>query len=288
KVPPIVVFYHGLYLAEACVDLGARRLIKKQMEALPPSPFPTDNIRLRTAKGRAYIGVGRSLLQQAVPPIDIEPDALDQESIGLSLMAAGGEDLDPNSFALRRRQLERATELLEGERRVRCAALKDRLLEGPGAALDQIVRLVEAVGQGDKLLEVVAQIVSDALGAHRVLVMLRLPGLGRQLTAREISGQESAGLAPEIWRRVRRPDDVWLAGGAFADPGLRRRSATVRNGQVEGVVAVAIPKGGKAIGALYVDDIHRAGRFGPADVDVLKRIARAIGDVADALPTVFF
>ncbi|MFK7926728.1 MAG: serine/threonine protein kinase, partial [Myxococcota bacterium] len=79
KVPPIVVFYHGLYLAEAYVDLGAHTQARDLLEALPPSPLPTDNIRLRTARGRAYIGVGRSLLQQAVPPIDIEPDALDQE-----------------------------------------------------------------------------------------------------------------------------------------------------------------------------------------------------------------
>ena len=60
--------------------------------------------------------------------------------------------------------------------------------------------------------------------------------------------------------RIRRPDDVWQAADAFADPALREASATVRTFEIKSLLAVAIPYEGRAIGALYVDDLHRADR----------------------------
>lgn len=253
---------------------------------LDPESIPSPNTRRRflLARGRAHLAAARQLLEPIAIEAPEEPDPMVRQSVGLTLLTAAGEDLDPDSFGQRRERLARATTLLSGEERARAVALRERLLEGPGAALEQIVQLIESIGDGPRMLEHIAQVVSDALSANRVLVMLRMPGLGRQLTSLEISGQESAGLAPEIWRRVRRPDDVWLADDAFADPNLRRMSATVRTFEIKSVVAVAIPREGEVIGALYVDDVHRSGRFGDSDVAILKRLASAIGKVAEVMP----
>lgn len=283
-VPVQVKAARALYLLEAYLDLGAYDQARALADDFPATPDLDMRRRVEVARGRVHFALGRFHLERALVDLPQQPDPLERETVGRTLLVAGGEDLDPASFPTRRDQLARATELLQGENRAHAVVLRERLLEGPGAALDQIVGLIEAMGEGPRFLEGLAKVVADALGAHRVLVMLRIPGLGRQVTVREISGQEAAGLAPEVWRRVRRPDDVWLADDAFADPNLRRMSATVRTFQVKSVVAVAIPRDGRVIGALYIDDINRTGRFTSRDVAVLKRLAQAIGQVADLLP----
>jgi len=276
--------WRAIVLMEAYLELGAYEASLELASSLAHYDSPDIQRRVQLALGRTHLGLARRHLSQARESVPDEPDPMVHHTVGRVLLAAGGEDLDPTTFGKRRELLQQATPYLDDELRAQAVALRERLLEGPGAALDQVVRLIESVGDGSAMLEILAQVVSDALSANRVLVMLRMPGLGRQVTAREISGQESAGLAPEVWRRVRRPGDVWLADDAFADPNLRRMSATVRTFQIKSVVAVAIPRDDRVIGALYVDDVHRSGRFGPADVAVLERLARAIGAVAEVLP----
>jgi len=283
---PALQSFRAVLLVEASLELGlvedAERHLGELADGAPVDP----NVqrRIQVARGRVHLALARFHLGSAIQDLPQEPGPLDRDSLGRALLAAAGEDLTPSSFAGRREHLQRAASLLQGTPQQRAIALRERMLDRPGADLDQIVSLIESIGDGERFVQGLAKVVATALGAHRVLVMLRIPGLGRQISAQEISGQEVAGLTPEVWRRIRRANDVWRADDAFADPLLRRLSTTVRTFQVKSVVAVAIPRGDEAIGALYVDDLQRPGRFGDEDVLILQRLARAIGAVADQLP----
>lgn len=123
------------------------------------------------------------------------------------------------------------------------------------------------------------------MGANRVLIILRMPGLGQQMAFEELTGAEATGIAREVLARVDQPDAVWRADDAFADPRLRKASATVRTFEIRSLCAVAIPHEQEAIGALYVDDVHRAGRFGDAEVATLQQLAASVGRLARRLPT---
>jgi DNA-binding NtrC family response regulator/tetratricopeptide (TPR) repeat protein len=280
-------FLRDLLVAELCVDLHMAEDAIRVLDAIevPSTADLEERNRLHVVRGRAFVALGRFHLEKAAQSVPEAPNPLERIWCGHALLAVGGEDLEVESFGRRREQLRRATQLLSGDAQGRAVALRERILDRPGAALDQIVGLIEAIGNAKDFVEGLARIVATSLGAHRVLVMLRIPGLGRQVSAQEISGQEVAGLAPEVWNRIRNSGDVWRADDAFADPNLRRLSATVRTFQVKSVVAVAIPKDDQVIGALYVDDLQRAGRFDDEDVAVLQRLARAIGRVADVIPT---
>jgi transcriptional regulator with GAF, ATPase, and Fis domain len=160
-------------------------------------------------------------------------------------------------------------------------------LSGPGAALESIVALTEAMGDPAGFPRALSRVVREALGAHRALIMVRVPGLGPQLGYEELSGEEAAGIAEEVLSHVRFADDVWQADDAFADPALREASQTVRTFELKSLLGVAIPYPGSndAIGALYVDDLHRTQRFGPNEVQALQRLARAVGRVVGLLPS---
>jgi hypothetical protein len=186
-----------------------------------------------------------------------EPDPLVRLETGTVLLAAAGEDLDPESFGARRRDLDHAARLLRGAAAADAASLRDRLLDGPGANLEGIVQLTEAMHDPRAFPGALARLVGQALGAYRVLIMVAIPGLGRQVTYTELSGAEAAGIGREVLRRIQKPDDHWLAHNAFADPHLRQTSQTVRTFELKSLLAVAIPQGDKAVGALYVDDLHR-------------------------------
>ena len=279
-MPNAVKAAHHLYLMESLIELGGIERAKELADAFPPTDDLDLRRRVEVARGRIHVAVARAHFQRAMQDLPDEPDPLERETIGRTLLLAAGEDLDPASFIERRAHLKRASELLSGELQARAVSLHERIMDSPGATLDRIARLIEAIGKTDDFLQEVAQLVSEALGANRVLLLLRMPGLGRQIGVREISGQEAAGLGPEIMRRIQRPDDVWQSDDAFADPNLRRISTTVRTFQIKSVVAVAIPYKDEAIGALYVDDLFRSGRFTHHDIGVLQRLARAIGKVA--------
>src|SRR5690606_20690796 len=121
--------------------------------------------------------------------------------------------------------------------------LRDRLLPAPGAGLEGIVDLLEAIRDPERFPRTLARVVAEALGAHRVLILARIPGLGRQLGVVELTQQEVAGISDEVMRRIVRADDVWLEADAFADPAIREISATVRTFEIRSVLAVAIPDG---------------------------------------------
>ena len=237
-------------------------------------------------RGRAYLALGRQHLATALELAPKELDLSARQSRGKALLAWAGEDLEPETFAQRREALQLATNLLRGREAAQAAGLRDRLLPGPGAALESIVALTEAMGDPAGFPRALSRVVREALGAHRALIMLRLPGLGRQLGYEELSGEEAAGIATEVLRHIRRAGDVWLAEDAFADPQIRQASATVRTFELKSLLAVAIPIPGtdEAAGALYVDDLHRRSRFGPEEIHALQRLARAVGGVAGLLP----
>lgn len=245
-----------------------------------PRPEP-DQLR-----GRAHVALGRQHLTAA---LEMAPKGLDlsaRQVLGRSLLAWAGEDLDPESFAARRDALQQATDLLRGDAAARAASLRDRLLPGPGAALESIVTLTEAIGDPAGFPRALSRVVREALGAHRALIMVRVPGMGQQLGFEELSGEEAAGIADQILKHIRFAHDVWQTNDAFADPALRRASATVRTFELKSLLAVAIPFPGsdEAIGALYVDDRHRRDNFGPEEVGALQRLARAVGHVVGLLP----
>ena len=263
--------------ATALLELGRPGEALPLLDQLPSSKVPTVEALVSALRGRALIALGRAALGTAREKVPDDPDLLVRAETGAVLLATAGEDLDPHSFAGRREDLDTAARLLRGPAAARAATLRDRLLDGPGANLEGVVALTEAMDDPQAFPSALARLVSEALGAYRVLIMLRIPGLGRQITYSELSGTEAAGIGTEVLRHIRKADDYWLAHNAFADPHLRRTSQTVRTFELKSLLAVAIPSGDEAIGALYVDDLHRANRFDSDDVAMLQRLARAVG-----------
>jgi len=263
--------------ARALLAMGQGEDVLDELADVATSPVPTVAAFINTMRARSHLARARRMFAEARAAVPDAPDPLLRLETGQVLLAAAGEDLDPDTFHLRRTDLDRAAKLLRGDHAARAATLRDRLLEGPGAALDGIVALTEAFHEPEEFPSALARLVSEALGAYRVLIMIRIPGLGRQMTWTELSGAEAAGIGNEVLRRIQSPDDFWLAHNAFADPHLRQTSQTVRTFELKSLLAVAIPRGDRAVGALYVDDLHRANRFGEQDVEMLQRLARAVG-----------
>ncbi|MCB9766507.1 MAG: sigma 54-interacting transcriptional regulator [Alphaproteobacteria bacterium] len=284
SLPPELAAERALFLARGLLETGRPA---EALTALDSGPGQLVEVNRRQAillRGRIHLALGRAHLAEARASIPKEPDPLQRMDVGELLLYAAGEDLDPATFGQRRQDLDRAARLLRGPTASRAATLRDRLLEGPGAALEGIVELTEAMQDAQTFPAALSRLVAEALGAHRVLIMLKIPGLGRQMTYKELAGDEAAGIGQEVLNRIQGPDDVWRAGDAFADPALREASATVRTFEIKSLLAVAIPFENQAIGALYVDDLHRANRFTDQDVEVLQRLATAVGRMISLLP----
>ncbi|HCH66355.1 MAG TPA: hypothetical protein DFR83_26360, partial [Deltaproteobacteria bacterium] len=266
-----------IHRAQALLELSRAEEVLAVLNEVPTQPSQTLDALVNAMRARSHLATARRILASSRERIPSSPDPMLRLEAGKVLLAAAGEDLDPESFRWRRLDLDRAARLLRGDDAARAATLRDRMLDGPGAALEGIVDLTEAFHEPDAFPAALAHIVSEALGAYRVLIMIRMPGLGRQMTWTELSGAEAAGIGNEVLRRIQSPDDFWLAHNAFADPHLRQTSQTVRTFELKSLLAVAIPRGDRAVGALYVDDLHRANRFGEHDVAMLQRLARAVG-----------
>lgn len=283
ELPPALAAARAMVLGRAQLELGQP---EAALAIVDGAGRPADEgmaRQLDVVRGRAYLAIGRRSLESARRGLSIEEEPLERAGIGSILLHCAGEDLDPASFGQRRRDLQRAAQLLVGPAASRAATLRDRLLDNPGASLGSVVRLLAAIQDPETFPGALATLVGEALGAHRVLILVRIPGLGRQVQFRELSGAEAAGISSEVLLRIQKPDDVWMAEDAFADPVLREASATVRTFEIKSLLAVAIPSSGKAIGALYVDDIKRAARFTDDDVRVLKGLAEAAGYLIELL-----
>jgi len=275
----------ALNKAEALFDLGRPADVFDALGADSNLDGASELRRAQVLRGRAHLAMARDEFAKALNKLPEHPDLLERQSTGAALLAAAGEDMDPGTFPERRRQLQRASELLQGEDASRAASIRDRLLAGPGARLTGMAGVIEAIHDPPAFPAALAKLVGEALGANRVLIMLRIPGMGRQITFQELTGEEAAGISEEVLRRIRKPDDVWSAADAFADPNIRRVSATVRTFKIRSVLAVAIPYEGEAIGALYVDDLLRADAFSAGDVEVLKRLAATTARVIPLMST---
>ena len=285
ELSPSLRLSRDLALAGALLALGRAEEVLPTLADTPSSRVETVNAYRDALRGRAHLAIARRYLGAARAAVPAEPDALVRLESGSILLASAGEDIDPDSFGRRRADLDHAARLLRGSAAADAATLRDRLLEGPGANLEGIVELTEAMHDPQAFPGALARLVGEALGAYRVLIMVTIPGLGRQVTYTELSGSEAAGIGREVLRRVKRPDDHWLAHNAFADPHLRETSQTVRTFELKSLLAVAIPRGDKAVGALYVDDLHRTNRFTDDDVAILKRLARGVGRMLPLLAT---
>jgi transcriptional regulator with GAF, ATPase, and Fis domain len=285
ELSPNLRISRDLAIAGALLALGRAEEVLPTLAETPRSRVETVNAYRDALRGRAHLAIARRYLGAARDAVPAQPDALVRLESGAILLASAGEDLDPDSFGRRRSDLDHAARLLRGSQAADAATLRDRLLEGPGANLEGIVELTEAMHDPRAFPGALARLVGEALGAYRVLIMVAIPGLGRQVTYTELSGSEAAGIGREVLRRVKKPDDHWLAHNAFADPHLRETSQTVRTFELKSLLAVAIPQGDKAVGALYVDDLHRTNRFTDDDVAILKRLASGVGRMLPLLAT---
>ena len=278
EISPELAVSVGIGLAKCLLALGRHAEVGPTLASLPRPRVPALRALLESLAGRALLGAARQRLAAAAADLPADPEPLERFDVGEVLLAAAGEDLDPEDFSARRAHLERAADLLRGMPEAAAAAmLHDRLLDGPGANLEGVVALTEAMHDPNAFPGALAKLVAQSLGAHRVLIILRIPGLGQQLAYKELAGAEAAGISTEVLQRIKRPEDVWLSADAFADSALRARSVTVRTMELKSLLAVAIPSGGKAVGALYVDDRHRANRFTEADVRLMQRLAASVG-----------
>ncbi|RME27316.1 MAG: GAF domain-containing protein [Deltaproteobacteria bacterium] len=264
--------------AWASLELGRPHEVLRILDEAGDLPGDPAFAPIATAlRGRAHLAIGRQALDAARRQLPETIEAGSEPVVGEVLLAWGGEDADPAAFPARREALGLAARFLRGPLAGRAARLRERTLDGPGAALGEVVALTEAMHDPQAFPEALARLVKQSLGAHRVLIMLRLPGLGNQLGYTELSGEQAAGIGREVLERIQRADDVWLSGDAFADPELRQSSQTVQTFELKSLLAVAIPRGTEAVGALYVDDMYRANRFDEQDVALLQRLARAVG-----------
>lgn len=274
-----------LLRARAYLETGDPMAAMKELSGVAPDGSPDFQRTTRVLRGRVYLSLARSELAAARGLVAEEStSSMERMSMGRALLVSAGEDLQPSSFSERRRDLERAARLLRGPEASLAASLRDRLLEEHGASLEQVVALCETMTDPKSFPSALARLVADALGANRVLILLRMPGLGQQISYRELTGEEATGIGREVMRKVKKPGDVWYAPNAFADPDLREASATVRTFEIKSVIAVAIPSEGRAIGALYVDDLHRANRFSERDTELLLRLAQAVGEIVGVMP----
>ncbi|MFT5685806.1 MAG: tetratricopeptide (TPR) repeat protein, partial [Myxococcota bacterium] len=271
------------YMSRSLLALGRAPEVLALLEEDRTSRGPVFDAFMRALKGRAHLSIGRSFLAEAMAMLPEASDPAERLSIGEIYLSAAGEDLDPATFTDRRETLDRAARLLRGERAAQAATLRDRISTAPGVDLAGVVALTEAMRDPQTFPTALARLITEALGANRVLIMLRIPGLGKQISVKMLSGGETAGISSEVLRRIQKPDDYWLAADAFGDPSIRNTSKTVQTFELKSLLAVAIPHGGKAVGALYVDDLYRAGRFDMEDVKTLKRLARAVGDMLPLL-----
>ncbi len=264
--------------AWALLDLGRPEEVLEVLDDAGELPGDIAFVPIAISlRGRAHLALGRKHLAEAREMVPRDPEPGMELTAGEVLLAWGGEDADPAMFPDRRDALERAARYLRGPMAGQAARLRERMLDGPGAALHEIVALTEAMHDPQAFPEALARLVRESLGAHRVLIMLRLPGLGNQLGYTELSGAQAAGIGREVLERIRSPEDVWISGDAFADPHLRESSQTVQTFELKSLLAVAIPRGDEAVGALYVDDMYRANRFNDEDIALLQRLARAVG-----------
>jgi DNA-binding NtrC family response regulator/tetratricopeptide (TPR) repeat protein len=277
--PDEMLAARAFLLAEAHLQLGHARLAHDVLEGAPAPKAPIARARLVSLRARAHFAMGRDLLAVALKELPDEVGRLDRVDVGRVLLACGGEGAEPHTFGARKEYLDRAASLLHGEDAGRAADLRDRMLATPGATLDLVAELVESLDDPRAFPRAVARLVRGALGANRVLILVRLPGLGNQRGFEDLSRAEVAGISDEVLRRIQRPGDVWYAEDAVADPKIIAVSRTVATFRIRSLVAVAIPYDGKAIGALYVDDLQRRGRFGDNDVSLLQRLAATIGRV---------
>ncbi|MFZ5481766.1 MAG: protein kinase domain-containing protein [Myxococcota bacterium] len=263
--------------ARFLLDDGRPREALEVLEGAPRPAEPWELAPLELAVARAHLAVARAQLAHTRTLVPERPENALKQECGRILLAAAGEDLDPETFTDRRADLERAATWLAGEPAARAASLRDRLLDAPAARFSGIVDLAEAVGDPDEFPRAVARIVSEALGAHRVLIWAKM-GFGDVAVWNELSGAPTARIVEDVKLRIRDAHSVWTSGDAFADPALSR-SVTVQTFRVRSLLAVAIPRGDQCIGALYVDDLYRANRFGERELNLLRRLARAVGQL---------
>lgn len=263
--------------AWALVELGEpERAVPLVPEGVPLSEDPHLQILADALRGRALLALARKSLDHARRRASRAPTSGANPVLGQILLAWGGEDQDPDRNDDRREALEQCTQHLRGPLAIRAMRLRSRLMMGGTVRLDGIVSLTESFQDPMAFPQALARLVREALGVHRVLIMLRMPGLGNQLGFTEISGAQAAGIGREVMERIKGPNDVWRAADAYADPGLRRSSQTVRTFEIRSLLAVAIPGKDRAMGALYIDDVTRPSRFDDDDVFMLQRLGRAI------------
>jgi GTPase SAR1 family protein len=155
-------------------------------------------------------------------------------------------------------------------------ALRDRLLEGPGAAMDGLLSLCEAALDPNRFAADIGRLIGEAVGPARTLITLRIGGLGRRRWS-QIPEPEAMAIAEDLLRNIREPGDTWLAMDAAAEASLRELSPAVRKFGLRSLLAVAIPAGQRVAGVICVDDPHRAGQFGRREQRLLQRLADVVG-----------
>ena len=214
--------------------------------------------------------------------------ALDASSIapwvrGRVLLAAAAEGVDPSRVTQRLTDLDEATRVLNGPLAEQAAAHRDLLRAGPSAELDSISALLESTEASDDFPRALAALLTEAFGANRALIVTRLPGLGRQIASSAMGTEDASKLSEIVLEKITDPDDYWLVEDAFADEHLRQSSKTVDALHIRSIVAVAIAAGDRVVGAIYLDDLRRAGRFDMGHVQSLLRLGRTIGRLIEGL-----
>jgi transcriptional regulator with GAF, ATPase, and Fis domain/serine/threonine protein kinase/tetratricopeptide (TPR) repeat protein len=273
---------HLLARAEACVVVGQPEEAIQVLDRIVDPLEAGRELLAKSLRGIASITIGRNTLREARSAADAAPSVAPWIR-GRVLLSAAGEGIDPSSVVARLADLEEAALLLNGPLGERAAAHRDFLRAGPSAELDSISALLESTAASDDFPRALAELLTEAFGANRALIVTRLPGLGRQIASSAMGSGDAPKLSEIVLEKITQPDDFWLVEDAFADEHLRQSSKTVDALHIRSIVAVAIPVGERVVGAIYLDDLRRAGRFDMGHVQSLLRLGRTIGRLIEGL-----
>lgn len=285
---------HALVRIHALLQLGRLDEALAWTERTPRPADRGDRRRLLTLRGRLHLALARRDLAESRRLVPPGVPTLDRADIGETLLAVSGEDLDPASFSRRRRDLERARELLPAGRASLAGAL-GAALSGPTTAEPPEVVATAALAEPREVLGVLlgderrAQAIEAALAlldgrTNQNLLVTGPTGAGKRVFAERVARELGLRGLEEVV--LRRTDPQMLVSQLV---GTRRGEFTGAVDQV-GAIQRAI----RERKALFLDEVHALDEVGQETLLPLLELPRrrfgglmrATRDIAEPLTVV--
>jgi transcriptional regulator with AAA-type ATPase domain len=245
----------------ALLDTGRLAEARQIVDTASLPAHPARAMRLLSLRGRVYLALGRRYLREARDRLPETPRALERQEVGEILLACAGEDLVPDEFADRARDLERAAQLLSGPSAEHAERVRDHLLSGaarvrrtpeapPFETRSVLGVIVSDPREGDDIETTIAMLDPER---NNNLLITGATGVGKRVFAERLA-VERLGLTGLEEVVLRRGDPQMLVSMLM---GTRKGEFTGALDQ-RGAIDRAI-KGKKA---LLLDELHTLDRTG--------------------------